>query len=331
WLAAAAVAVVGHGRYAQHPRQRPRALVAARRAVVRAGLAGGHGLRIRTAAGIAALAALGLRQQAVETFDQWRKRSGHARGMRRAGHYRRCAGCAHAPARAILAAAWTRRMRCAWKRCWCWRSGPRPPRRRRPWRPDTRRTRCRCRTSPRRRFRASPMTPRAGSDRCWPRPCRARRTSPVTKCWCNGVAVPTACGCWPPTAAVEGWCRCPVRPAAGTEPAKCWTTGPTAACWSLEESSKASPATAGITSCSRAAVSYGCISSRWRRPARWPTDSGAGAPAAPPAFVGEGEHGAVLPAVAVGMDALVAGQVVAGEDVGDLVPPAVAAGVAAGE
>src|SRR5690606_24516002 len=218
-----------------------------------------------------------------------------------------------------------------WKRCWCWRSGPRPPRRRRPWRPDTRRTRCRCRTSPRRRFRASPMTPRAGSDRCWPRPCRARRTSPVTKCWCNGVAVPTACGCWPPTAAVEGWCRCPVRPAAGTEPAKCWTTGPTAACWSLEESSKASPATAGITSCSRAAVSYGCISSRWRRPARWPTDSGAGAPAAPPAFVGEGEHGAVLPAVAVGMDALVAGQVVAGEDVGDLVPPAVAAGVAAGE
>src|SRR5690606_354421 len=110
WLAAAAVAVVGHGRYAQHPRQRPRALVAARRAVVRAGLAGGHSLRIRTAAGIAALAALGLRQQAVGAVDAGRKRGGPARGRRRAGQEGRGAGGAHAPARAILAAAWTRRM-----------------------------------------------------------------------------------------------------------------------------------------------------------------------------------------------------------------------------
>ncbi len=43
---------------------------AAGRAVIDIGLAVGHGVRIRATAVVAALAALGLRQQAVEAFDQ---------------------------------------------------------------------------------------------------------------------------------------------------------------------------------------------------------------------------------------------------------------------
>src|SRR5690606_34022326 len=47
-----------------------RAVIAARRAMVDAGVAARHRLGIRTAAVVAALPALGLRQKAIEAFDQ---------------------------------------------------------------------------------------------------------------------------------------------------------------------------------------------------------------------------------------------------------------------
>lgn len=73
----AAAAVIWARRHLQHLRQRPRARIAAGRAVIDRGLALGHRLRIGATAVEPALAALGLRQQAVQTFDQRGERGGH--------------------------------------------------------------------------------------------------------------------------------------------------------------------------------------------------------------------------------------------------------------
>ena len=66
----AAATVVGTGRDTQDACKRAGAGIAAGRAVVDAGVATCQRFGLRAAAGVAALAALGLRQQAVEAFDE---------------------------------------------------------------------------------------------------------------------------------------------------------------------------------------------------------------------------------------------------------------------
>ena len=74
-LVFAARAVEWHRRHAQYIRQRARAGIAAGRAVIDARRATRHGLGIRAAAVVAALPALGLRQQSIEAFGQAGHRS----------------------------------------------------------------------------------------------------------------------------------------------------------------------------------------------------------------------------------------------------------------
>src|SRR5690606_36216791 len=63
----------------QHQRERAGTCVAARRTVIGSGLTVGHRFRIRPASAVAALTALGLRQQPIHPLDQ-----GGAVGRRRA-------------------------------------------------------------------------------------------------------------------------------------------------------------------------------------------------------------------------------------------------------
>src|SRR5690606_37620841 len=69
-LVLAAAAVVRARKVAQQSGQRVGAVVATGRATVGPGLAGGHGFGVGPAPGVAALAALGLREQAVQAFDK---------------------------------------------------------------------------------------------------------------------------------------------------------------------------------------------------------------------------------------------------------------------
>jgi len=69
-LVRATIPVVRLGRNAEHARQGARACVAARRTAVDIRFADRHRLRVRFAADVATLAALGLRQQAIEAFGQ---------------------------------------------------------------------------------------------------------------------------------------------------------------------------------------------------------------------------------------------------------------------
>jgi hypothetical protein len=69
-LVRAAIPVVRPGRYAEHVRQGARARVAAWWTAVDIRFADRHRLRVRSAAGVTTLTALGLREQPIEAFGQ---------------------------------------------------------------------------------------------------------------------------------------------------------------------------------------------------------------------------------------------------------------------